>query len=166
MRNVNARVPGLVGLLDLITDGRAPDTLSGIIQPQIDLSPFFLFGKRQRRVDIAPTVGLPTGLARLTFALAPAAGEIWLVEHFSIQFDSQASRFAGYASMFPTAGANPLDIQLGAVGDNGGAGAAVAIADRPFILAPGFTLRGIVTQNPAAATMNGAATVIYTPVRL
>lgn len=166
MRNVNARVPGLVSFLELFTDGRAPDTLAGIITPTVDIERYIRIGKRQRLTNIAPVVANPTGEARLTFEnLAPGPNEFWIVDHFTADWDSVASRVAGYASMFPTQGVNPLDIMLGPIGDNGGSGTCSAFASQPFILPPGYVLRGRTTQNPGAASLNGAATVLYTPVR-
>lgn len=167
MRNINARVPGLVNFLDLFTDGRAPDTLSGVVQPVIDLERYYRIGKRERLVDIAPVVGIPAGLARLNFnTFQPGPNELWLVDHFSVEWGSVATRVAGYASVFPLSGPNPIDIALGQVGDNGGNGVAMAVASAPFIMPPGFVLRGLTTQNPAGATLTGSASILFTRVRL
>lgn len=166
MRNVNARVPGLVGFLDLITDGRAPDTLSGIIQAQVDLSPYIRLGKRERLANVSPTVGASGGLTRLTFDnFQPAPNEFWIVDHFTIQTDLVNAQIAAYPSMFPIVGANPLDIAVGPVVDNNGAGVVVS-SGRDFILPAGFVLRGATVENSTGAVFSGAGTILFTRVRI
>lgn len=88
MRNFNARVPGLVGLLETTTDGRAPDVLNGTLQATFDLQEFISIGKREYaelQADVPTQAGDyrwdtgPTGL------LAPGPTEAWIVTDYSVK---------------------------------------------------------------------------------
>jgi len=88
VRNINARVPGLVSLFELITDGKAPDTLAGLVQGTIDYEKFVSYAKReyiQLDFDVPTGVGdyrADTGPAT---GIAPAAREAWIVTDYSIK---------------------------------------------------------------------------------
>lgn len=96
MRNINARVPGLVSFLELITDGRAPDVLSGQVQAQIDLSRYVALGKTERwRFDF----DVPTGVGDYRADLAPSGfttavpnAEAWVVTQYSVRIVAPAGR--------------------------------------------------------------------------
>lgn len=164
--NLNARATGLVSFLELITDGRAPDNLAGVVQGTVELGSFYRIAKRERLADISPNVSAPTGQAVMTFnALQPPNNEYWIVDHFDVTWFTQTTRVAGYCAMFPTVGTNPTALAVGQASNNGGNGTTVSLADRQFFLLPGWVLQGRTTENPGAATINGSASILVTRVR-
>lgn len=124
MRNINARVPGLVSFLELITDGRAPDVLSGQVQGAVDLERYIAYAKAERwRFDF----DAPAGIGDYRADLGPLGGlttvpatEAWVVTAYSLRVTLPNGRDASVVPTFwlPAVGST-VGVQPWIVGDIG-----------------------------------------------
>lgn len=102
MRNFNARVPGLVGLLETTTDGRAPDVLNGTLQATFDLQEFISIGKREYaelQADVPASSGDYRWDTGPTGSLVPGPTEAWIVTDYSVKATLPTGRLT---TMVPT----------------------------------------------------------------
>ena len=82
MGNLNARQRGLPSFLELITDGRSPDTLSGTIQGTIEITEFVNLGKRER-VQQTGVAASTNGAVAFSPPVVPA-NEAWFLHGFAV----------------------------------------------------------------------------------
>lgn len=152
MRNVNARQPGLNSFLDLFTDGKVPDVLSGQIQAGIDLEEFLWLAKREA---IYTTEGARSGLGGLFIATGPIVvppTEAWIVYSWCIETATAASLIAIQTTVYRGA-PFPGGRASGAPVTNNSSGYCVARQDGVLFLRPGDQLAGHFLSNPGGASI-------------
>lgn len=112
-RNLNARQPGLPSWLELFTDGRTPDSLSGQIAATFNIEDFVNLGKRERINGTSSAVSASNGAVGIPGLVVPA-GEAWFLEGFSAQASVAATFFASLQPhvqlFFPGGAQNPFPI--------------------------------------------------------
>lgn len=173
MGNLNARQPGLVGLLDAITDGRAPDTLLGSVQGVIDLREHVFLGKRERVVSTAVAVGAGVG-GHFNFAASSGftvpSSQAWFLYAYTAQGAIAAGanfQLQAHVQM-PVAGGN----QAFPIGDFYNISSTVpnnlvtCYAKQQLWLPPGTILGFTVNSNTAAAPVNITGIADYVRVRV
>lgn len=153
MGNVNARQPGLVGLLDTITDGKAPGTLVETISGVIDLQQFILLGKRERIVLSAGAnnVGAATNGHYAFPALPVPNNEAWLLQAYTVQGTIAAASQMSIQvhAQMPLAGGNqafPLGPMSPVLVTGGASQLVTGWATDKLWLPPG-TIMGFTVQN-------------------
>lgn len=173
MANVNARQPGLVGLLDAITDGRAPNDLQASIQGVFDLREHVFLAKRERYISNAVSVAAGS-TGHFSFASTPTfvvpPGEAWWIYAYTVQgVPGSAQQMALQCHVqMPVAGGNqafPIGPLVAAVNTTN-PNQTAAYADRQLWVPPGTILGFTCNSNTTAAAVNITGIVDYIRARL
>jgi len=171
MGNLNARMPGLVNYLDLITEGRAPGDISGQVQGQVDLSDFVLLGKRVRRISAAVAAGGAVGSFAFAADFTVPANEAWMLVAYAVTFQVPAGIGAVIApAVQMQCGAGLQSFPLGAPFRSfqtvNTTSSFIHAENLPFLVPPGSIMGGITEELTGVTAFNATGLIDYVPIRL
>jgi len=159
--------PGLLGLLQLKNRGQNPGSLEDIVQPGLDILPFWYeaVAEELNGFTRTPVTG-NNGFASWSTPITVPQGEAWWVLNYTIVTSEMG---VGDSGQFGVGWQNPAANHTYAVGDisaiNSGVGRCVAHGE-PFFLGPGAELLWYTNDvvNATAFTLNGFARVARLPL--
>jgi len=164
---IQALAKGLVGLLELNTDGRGPTSLADQIAAVLDVQPLYLLGKRERFVTGAVAAGAAVG--DFSFAgvgLSVPNNEAWWCIHYHISATIPVALTAQMTPTYQISGA--VNVVGPTIFNQTNALASVlrVTNDRDFIVPPGGALAGLTNSLSAAVAFNGFGTLEFVRFRL
>lgn len=160
MSNSNALARGLPSYLDLVTQGRGPGDLSGLIQGTVELDKFYSLQKRERIV----TTATPAGGANGPWSFFANGGlvpnnEAWLLFHYSLRGVVALGTSVGIAPAVQLQQAAGYEAyQIGDFTSYNGTLATAVVSGVAFpsglMLPPGAILGGLTINLSAATAFN------------
>jgi hypothetical protein len=143
---------GLIGLLNLNTDGRGPAVMADSVAGVLDLLPFYALDKRERLTTTAVAAGTSAGdFGFGAVGLLVPTNEAWLCLHYSIVCNPPIGLAV---QLSPTFQVNGLVWKVGDAANNINTALASRLycwATQPFIVPAGGQLAGA-TESLSAAT--------------
>lgn len=148
---------GLVGLLELRGEGRAPYELGDLITPTIDLQEFYRVGRREQ--VSAGTAALAVGANLFAPTIQVPSNEVWVLEDFTCQIVLGAGTAvdAASAGQYNQGG---ITQPFGPNVAGAGPGEVRTRIDRVRWLSPGSTLGCFVQSFTGVITATGFATLV------